>query len=246
MTFDKDPNKVIPEVLAGINGILKSAAASPSVKRFVYTSSSTAATAPKPNKEFSITTDLWNESDIKAAWAPPPYEDARSWAVYGSSKAEAEKAVWKFVKEQKPHFVCNTVLPNCNFGQILVPEQPASSASWPKALYNGQVDDIMKALPPQWFVDVQDTGRLHVAAITNPDINNERIFAFSEPFNFNDVLRALRKIRPDHKFPEDFQDDNVRDRSKVQNQRGAELLKTFGRPGWTTLSESLANNIQDL
>jgi nucleoside-diphosphate-sugar epimerase len=86
MTFDKDPKKVIPEVLASINRILKSAALSSSVKRFVYTSSSTAATAPKPNKEFGITIDLWNESDIKAAWARPLYKDACSWAVYSSSK----------------------------------------------------------------------------------------------------------------------------------------------------------------
>lgn len=65
MTYDSDPNQVIPEVLDGINGILKSAASEPSVKRFVYTSSSTAATAPKPNKHFDITTELWNEDDIK-------------------------------------------------------------------------------------------------------------------------------------------------------------------------------------
>jgi hypothetical protein len=92
MSFDCYPNKVIPEVLAGINGILKSASKSPSVKRFVYTSSSTAATTPKPNKEFHITNDLWNEDAVKAAWAPPPYEDERKWAVYRSSKTEAEKA----------------------------------------------------------------------------------------------------------------------------------------------------------
>ena len=42
MTFDSNLNKVISEVLAGVNGILKSAASEPSVKRFVYTSSSTA------------------------------------------------------------------------------------------------------------------------------------------------------------------------------------------------------------
>jgi hypothetical protein len=58
MTFDSDPNKVIPEVLAGINNILKSTASSPSVKGFVYTLSSTAATSPYPNKKFDITTDL--------------------------------------------------------------------------------------------------------------------------------------------------------------------------------------------
>jgi len=38
LTLDPDPNKVVSEVLAGIKGILKSAAKEPSVERFVYTS----------------------------------------------------------------------------------------------------------------------------------------------------------------------------------------------------------------
>jgi nucleoside-diphosphate-sugar epimerase len=148
LTFDPNPNKVIPEVLGGINGILKSAAASPSVKRFVYTSSSTAATAAIPNKKFDITTDTWNETDIKAAWAPPPYEDSRKWSVYASSKAEAEKALWEFVKEQKPHFVCNAILPNTNFGKILLKGQPASTGNWIVNLYKGNVE-ALQGIPPR-------------------------------------------------------------------------------------------------
>ena len=149
MSFDPDPNKVIPEVLAGLNGILKSAASEPSVKRFVYTSSSTAATAAQPNKEIYITTDTWNEDDIKKAWAPPPYNPDRAFAVYGSSKAEAEKAFWKFAKEQKPHFVCNAILPNCNFGKILVKDMPASSGGFIKLYYEGNIIDTIKYFPPR-------------------------------------------------------------------------------------------------
>jgi hypothetical protein len=32
----------------------------------------------------------------------------------------------------------------------------------------------------EWFVDVQDSARLHVAALTNPDVKNERIIAYAE------------------------------------------------------------------
>jgi nucleoside-diphosphate-sugar epimerase len=198
MSFNHDPNKVIPEVLAGITNMLSSAASSPSVKRFVYTSSSTAATKPYANKEFLITTDTWNDDDIRDAWASPPYEEERKWAVYGASKTQAEKAVWKFVEEKKPHFTCNAILPNCNFGKILLKGQPVSTAEMIKALYQGEAG-MLKGFPPrkllnqnldirlqpvEWFVDVQDVGRLHVAALTNPDVNNERIFAFAEPFNW--------------------------------------------------------------
>jgi nucleoside-diphosphate-sugar epimerase len=148
LSFDSDPNKVIPEVLAGINGILKSVARESSVRRFVYTSSSTAITAPFPNKEISIDEKGWNEADIKAAWAPPPYTADRKWAVYGASETEAEKALWKFVKEQKAGFVVNSVLPNANFGKILVKEQPASTGDWVTSLYKGNIDAV-KGVPPR-------------------------------------------------------------------------------------------------
>lgn len=131
-----------------LQGILKSAANEPSVKRFVYTSSSTAATLPIPNKEFTIDTDTWNDAIIKKAWAPPPYRKDRVLAVYGSSKTEGEKALWKFMEEQKPAFVANAILPNVNFGTILAKAQPTSSGMWIKILYDGNTD-YLEEIPPR-------------------------------------------------------------------------------------------------
>ncbi|RDL33753.1 NAD(P)-binding Rossmann-fold containing protein [Venustampulla echinocandica] len=240
MTFDADPHKVIPETLAGVNEILKSAAKEPRIKRFVFTSSSTAATAPIPNKEFHIDSDSWNDAEIKAAWAPPPYEPQRAWAVYGASKAESEKAVWKFVKEQKPHFVVNAVLPDFNFGKILDKSLAVSTADFVRRLFKGNKETVL----PQYFVDVQDTGLVHVAALINPEVANERILAMAEPFNCNDILRIFRKLRPDHKFIDDYQDDSVRDRSTVSNERAVKLLKYMGKDGWTSLEESIKVTIE--
>lgn len=126
-----------------------SAAKQTSVKRFVYTSSSTAITAPKPNVEFTISTDNWNNEDVEAAWKPPPYEAERAWATYGASKTQAEQAMWRFIKDHKPGFVLNTVLPNANMGEILSDKQPASTGAWVKGVYNGDLD-ALKGLPPQW------------------------------------------------------------------------------------------------
>ena len=39
----------------------------------------------------------------------------------------------------------------------------------------------------EWFVDVQDSARLHVAALTNPDVKNERIIAYGEHFTWKYV-----------------------------------------------------------
>ena len=149
ITFESDPNKVIPGVVKGAINAAASAAKQTSVKRFVYTSSSTAITAPKPNVEFTISTDDWNDEDVEAAWKPPPYGMERAWAIYGASKTQAEQEMWKFAKEQKPGFVLNTVLPNVNFGEILSDQQPASTGAWVKKVYNGELDAVKDFLP-QW------------------------------------------------------------------------------------------------
>ncbi|KAF7957342.1 hypothetical protein EAE96_002928 [Botrytis aclada] len=245
LSFSPNPNDVIPECLAGVNNILESAAAEPSVKRFVITSSSAAASLPKPNKEFYIDENTWNDEAVEEAHAPPPYEPSRTWSVYAASKVESERALWNFVKEKNPGFVANAVLPDTNIGLVLDPSQ-GSTGQMVRQLYLGD-NSAIKDLPPQYYIDVQDTGRLHVSALIDEDVKNERLFAYAKPFNNNTLLRAFRKIRPDAKIMDDFHDDSINDLSKVANQRAEELLKRdFGRDGFTSLEESLTNNIQDL
>ena len=95
------------------------------------------------------------------------------------------------------------------------------------------------------MVNVKDTARLHVATLLNPEVENERILAFAYPFNWNDVLATLRKIYPDKKFPADIEDE-PRALSKLDNSRGAALLKAFGRPGFTGLEETIRENTAGL
>lgn len=149
LTFKADPNEVIPSVIAGITHTLEAADTEPKVKRFVFTSSSTAATNPIPNKKFDITEKSWNNECVERAWAPAPYEDSRKWDVYGASKTQAEQALWKFAEEKKPHFEINAVLPNANFGTILSPEnQDASTAGWIVGAYKSGIE-AFKDIPPR-------------------------------------------------------------------------------------------------
>jgi len=129
LSWTPDPNVLIPEVHTTITELLRSAAAEPSVKRFVYTSSICACWTAVPNKEIKIDENAWDEEALEKAWAPPPYTIERSPTVYAAGKITSEQAVWKFVKEQKPNFVVNSILPNINWGAVLDPSQPASSSS---------------------------------------------------------------------------------------------------------------------
>lgn len=108
-----DPTTAITGVIAGAVNTLKSAAKEPSVKAFVYTSSSWAAASPKANVKLSIDSNSWNKVAEKAAWASPPYTADRTMDVYAAGKSQAEAASWEFMKSQKPGFVFNVGKHEC-------------------------------------------------------------------------------------------------------------------------------------
>ncbi|GKT60581.1 nad dependent epimerase dehydratase [Colletotrichum tofieldiae] len=209
--LNPDPNQVIPIAVSGSLNALKAAYSEPGVKRFVLTSSSSAA-LPSGSEAYKqphvITQDSWSEDGVQPAWAPPPYTPERAMAVYSVSKAESEQAVWKYHKEHRhtrPDLVVNS----------------------------------------DYFVDVQDTGIIHVAAALLPDVQDERIFAFAEPYNWNKVLGILRKQNPDHSFPDDFE-GSVYPHTIKPRDRAEQLLKSMGLPGWTSLENSLLKNTEQL
>ena len=236
-----DPNVAVPNVVNGVLNGLKAAATEPGLKRFVLTSSSTAAVSPQPNKEFSVDDKTWNDEVVKKAWISPYEGVQKKLDVYTATKTESEKAAWKWVEENKPSFVLNAVLPNANMGKVLDPPSQGapSTVGWLKALWEGfEGNKDLAENPPQYYVNVQDTARIHVAALIYPDVENERLFAWAHPYNWNDILAIYRKLYPDHHFIEDLPDLG-RDLSKVANARAEELVKRFGRSGWTSLEDSV-------
>ena len=146
-TWDPNPNNVIPQTVAGVVNILKAAANEPSVKSFVFTSSVVAAAMPVPETPFHVDQTSWNDAAVSMAWAPQPYDASRIMVTYVASKVEAERAVWKFVEEKKPHFKTNAVLPYTVFGPLLHAQQNASTDAWLFTLYAGNTEatEMMKA-----------------------------------------------------------------------------------------------------
>lgn len=97
-----------------------------------------------------------------------------------------------------------------------------------------------------WFVDVDDTARLHVAALLSKSVNNERIFAFAQPYTWNQVLAIMRAAYPSRAFPEDLLDVGTSN-LKVPNMRGEQLLQeVFHRDGWTSFNETITKNLEGL
>ncbi|KAF4472987.1 aldehyde reductase 2 [Fusarium albosuccineum] len=251
LSMNPDPNKVIPVSVAGAVNALKAAYGEPTVKRFVLTSSSSAAVLSGVDKPgIVVTEDTWNEESVKEAWSEPPYPPEHAAPVYAASKTQSEQEIWKFHKEnrhRRPDLTVNTILPNFNFGKVLDPinQGYSSSAGLPVALWKGHIRPMHHLIAPQYYIDNEDTGRLHVAAVALPHVQEQRIFGFAERFSWDVILEILRKNQPDREFPANF--SGGEDPNEIQPRGKAEqLLRELGRPGWTSLDESIRRNVEDI
>lgn len=119
--LDRNPDNVVPKIIASTLGIAKSAARVPSVKRLVLTSSVAAVADPKPGVVEELTTDTYNEEVVEATDSGNlPAGLFGGHTVYAAGKTKAEQGLWQWYREEKPHFVLNTGRPEAH----LVPAIP--------------------------------------------------------------------------------------------------------------------------
>lgn len=150
--MNPNPHHMVTETVAGTLNALSAAAAEPTVKRVVLTSSSAAALIPKPNNPLEVSAETWNDESVAAAFRAPPYEPERGYYVYAASKTLAEKEAWKFMREKRPAFVLNTVLPNLTLGASLdsVNQGHASTSGMLAELFRGNPTPLA-SLPARTF-----------------------------------------------------------------------------------------------
>ncbi|KAH6693494.1 aldehyde reductase [Plectosphaerella plurivora] len=245
LTFDSNPHTVIPQAVAGVTSVLAAALKEPSVKEIVFTSSLVAATRAIVDHETTIDQNSWNEEDVKAAWAPPPYEPSRAMYVYAASKVAAEKALWQFVEEKKPHYTVNAVGPSGVIGEPLHEKHADNPANWLAALFKKQ-----KALLDQYFgfyfVDVHDVAALHIAAVLDPEVKNARLQTWGHNANWNDFLPVLRELCPQRDFLPDWPEDFplTHSPSTDQSESVALLRKWFNQDGWKPLKDSITEAVE--
>ncbi|KAI3572614.1 hypothetical protein IWW34DRAFT_708086 [Fusarium oxysporum f. sp. albedinis] len=243
VSFDPNPNNVIPQTVQGVTGILEAAQKEPSIREVVYTSSVVAATMPFPGNTTNVTRDTWNDAAVQVAWAPDGAQNpAISMMVYMASKVEAEKAMWKFVEEKKPHFTVNSVSPASIMGQPLSRSHIANGVAWVKLLYDGNVDAV-KRLPAIYNIDVKDAALLHVAAILDPDTKNARLQAWADPTNWNDLLAIMRRLDPKKKYMDDLDGMQKMSLSTDFSEPLALVKKWANQNGFRTLEQTIKDNL---
>lgn len=93
---------------------------------------------------------------------------------------------------------------------------------------------------------MEDTALIHVAALTRPDLDRQRIFAFAGEFNWNTLLQALRKLYPERTFYEDREGLGHDLSTIVEAPKAEQILRDISGRGWKSLEESLKENLEDL
>lgn len=115
--------------------------------------------------------------------------------------------------------------------QVITPRKkiPSSSTSSP---YQSSYTFL------EYFVATQDCALIHIGALIYSDVHNERLLAFAETFNWNQILSIYRKLYPNRKFSDD-KDGEAVDKSVVRSERAEEVLKWMKGAGWTKLEDSV-------
>ena len=104
---------------------------------------------------------------------------------------------------------------------------------------------MVRTFPPQWYVDVRDVARVHVAALLEADVQNERLFAFAGTYNYSKIVDILKKIDPSRQHYPPPVENEGEDLTTTDTDRPIELLKRIGRPGFIGMEESLRAQMQN-
>lgn len=237
VSFSDDPKQVIDPILKIYKSLLGSMIKTPSIRRFVFTSSSIAIGFPNVNGKETRLFDSngWNDEAVELIKDKPT-----GFSVYGASKVLSERTVWDFVKEKKPQFVTTAINPNLNVGPFLPGVEPSSTGAGILKSTKGD-QSFLEQLGPQFHIDVRDVAELHSIALFNEEVGNERLLAFAERYTINSVLETIKAVDPDAPVstkPEWGNEDN----SKADTKRSQELL---GRP-FRSLEESIRDLIDSV
>ena len=86
---------------------------------------------------------------------------------------------------------------------------------------------------------------IHIAAILDPGAKNARLQSWGHSAHWNDVLAIMRKLRPQKKFIDDYPSPYHVKVSVDQSDSITLLRKWAGKDGWTSLEDSIAENINN-
>ena len=114
-----------------------------------------------------------------------------------------------------------------------------STIEWAHNAWTGKELEMWKTFAgPQWYVHPVDCALVHVSALVYSDVDSERLFAFAEPWSYNQMMDIWRKLYPERKFLENIEGLGV-DKMKVPNKRAEEVLMWVKGAGWDSMEKGM-------
>jgi len=232
---------ILDPAILGTTGILESALKVPTVKRIVVTSSFAA------NMDDSIagTPYVVTEKD----WSPLTYEDALNGnprAAYLGSKKLAEKAVYDFVAEKKPHFDVVTLNPPLILGPIehhisKLTDLNESAMQFYEFINGKKVDFTWLDV----YVDVRDIALAHKLAYETPAASNQRYIITNKNYTWQEVVDIAHKFFPNQTKADVGQPGNYQQPNwHVDNSKSLKELQIVYTPKEDTFKDAIAQILQ--
>ncbi|KAF5552642.1 NADPH-dependent aldehyde reductase [Fusarium mexicanum] len=238
-----DPSVGFASAIEAALTVCRSAAKEASVKRFVVAAGLWSSVWPKPGETKTVGQDTWNDDLVKLAQAPPPYELSRILPVYLAARVEAEKAVWKFAKEENVPWEVNSVSPCWTLGDPLdARHYGPMPTQLLQQLYLGKTD-ALKENTTIYYTHVSDAAVIYVAAAIDPDVKGARIPALAESFNWNNALAIMRKTYPEEDIEDDFIPGDPVLSYKIENDIAPALLQKWAGREWISLEKGITETI---
>lgn len=105
---------------------------------------------------------------------------------------------------------------------------------------------LTDVLSPAYHIDVKDVALLHIAAILDPEVNNQRLQAWGDNCNWNDILAIMRRLYPQRHFIDDL--PNMSKLSIITDlATPLALLRQWGpQTGWRTLEQTIEDNTRSI
>ncbi|GAA5880689.1 hypothetical protein JCM16303_004313 [Sporobolomyces ruberrimus] len=241
-------DEVIRDAVEGTLNALRGAAATPTVKRVVLTSSFIAVGFPggEEKRGRKLGHEDFNVEVVEIAKSLPDDSPMKVDLNYFSSKVQAEMAAWKFVQENEPSFTLNTICSSWCLGEIFDPSrQTTSTPGMTRAIFLAKPGDPLPPVKSIEYVPVRDTALLHVGALILPGVANKRLISSAYADDWTRALSIFRKRFPNREFCGDpAQADFPSTESSYDVQESLEVSKSMGKEnGWDPLEEALVQTV---
>lgn len=244
----QDPYKdLINPAVAGTKSMLNSAKKyGKNVKHVVVTSSVAAIYGPPKGDGYIYSEADWNDKAVEDIEANKGSKDFNKMVAYRASKNAAERALWKFQKDESPSFGISVVNPSFVFGPVIHKIKDVDSINTSVALlfkYFKEPETIAAPGPTQSFVDVRDVAQMHIDAMQKPEAADKRFPCSAAAFTWQQVVDILKEKYPERKSASGGDGAGV---FKIQYETDNSLSKKVLGTKYIDLKTSVIDTIESL